>query len=97
MTNDNDPIRQAYARYDSDPRVSGMYDFEAFRDAVLPLVEDWQVIEPSIARTEWAGDCAQIVCSCGDTVVLSDEAVTCECGREYRYLTRVEYRGGPTT
>lgn len=30
-------IRDAYARYDSDPRVSGPDDYEAFRDAVKLL------------------------------------------------------------
>lgn len=32
-------ILDAYARYDSDPRVSGPDDYEAFKDAVIPLVE----------------------------------------------------------
>ncbi len=31
----DDPIANAYAVYDSDPRVSGPDDFEAFRDAAL--------------------------------------------------------------
>lgn len=31
-------INRAYARYDSDPRVSGPEDMDAFRDAVRPLV-----------------------------------------------------------
>ena len=31
-------VKDAYARYDADPRVNGIDDFEAFRDAVLPLL-----------------------------------------------------------
>lgn len=31
---DKQPLMDAYARYDSDPRVHGPDDFEAFRDAV---------------------------------------------------------------
>lgn len=33
-----DAILAAYARYDGDQRVSGLDDFEAFHDAVLPLL-----------------------------------------------------------
>jgi hypothetical protein len=32
-------INRAYARYDSDPRVSGPDDMDAFHDAVRPLYE----------------------------------------------------------
>lgn len=38
-TSNGDPIMDAYARYDSDPRVNGPDDFEAFRDAVMSLLE----------------------------------------------------------
>jgi hypothetical protein len=36
-------IIDAYARYDSDPRVSGPDDFEAFSDAVRPLLDQVDV------------------------------------------------------
>ena len=33
-------IERAYAAYDSDPRVNGPDDFEAFVDAVRPILEE---------------------------------------------------------
>ncbi len=38
----DDLIANAYAVYDSDPRVNGPDDRDAFRDAVLPLTEAWR-------------------------------------------------------
>lgn len=42
-------INEAYARYDSDPRVHGIDDMDAFRDAVRPLLGDEK------EEQEWQG------------------------------------------
>lgn len=44
---DEERISEAYGRYDSDPRVSGVDDMDAFRDAVRPLT-----VETTNLRTE---------------------------------------------
>ena len=44
----SDPILDAYGRYDADPRVHGPDGYEAFLDAVLPLLEPQRNSRPSI-------------------------------------------------
>lgn len=48
--------------------------------AKLPKrVNAWQLVS-----VEWDESAASFVCRCGETVQVSDEAETCECGRVYR-------------
>lgn len=39
MTSLDELIMDAYARYDADKRTNGMYDFEAYFDALMPLLQ----------------------------------------------------------
>lgn len=67
----NDKIEQAYARYDSDPRVHGIDDMDAFRDALTAMFGDnSEIDEAKAAETAKASTSWKCVCGCSNELHL---------------------------